>query len=326
MKSILLSGLLICSFFNAQSVHFENFESFNLGNLSASTNAFGQNNNFVGYGNVIDYQITNIDSWQGKSLEIATNGNTSAHFVSKEINAAIPHSGNTLLVADYSFYTGNIAGTGGISFTLSNLDSNYIYRPVVSLYFSAVSGKFEGRVALMQGNNRVIKTIQFGNNSYPQNVWLNVSLSYDLISGECFWTTPEGNFSLTNAPAGYALLPNLNISQYEMRITSDNTNLKAGFDNINIYYSDSVLATKEFTNSNIKNNLIVFPNPASDYLYLKSNQKITEMKIFDVSGKTLLSLSQSDQKIDISELIKGTYFLTVKNSDGSSSTQKFIKK
>lgn len=326
MKNILFVGLIFCySFYNGQSVHSENFESFSLGNLSASTNSFGQNNNFVGYGNVMDYQIKNIDPMQGKSLEISTNGSSSAHFVQKEIDASIPHSGNSLLVASYSFYTGNIAGTGGVNFTFFDFDSSYIYRPVISLYFSATSGKFEGRVALMQGNNRVFKTIQFGNSSYPPNVWLNVSLSYDVFSGEYFWTTPEGNFGLTNPPVGYSFLPNLNISQYEMRITSDNTNLKAGFDNINMYYSGNVLDIKESKNSNIQNNLIVFPNPVADYLYLKSNQKNLEIEILDPSGRIVLSLSGIKQKIDVSSLSKGNYIIVIKNSDGALSTQKFIK-
>lgn len=327
MKNILFGGLLIYSFsFNAQTLHFENFESFTLGNLSTSINSFGQNNNFVGYGNISDYQIKNIEAFYEKSLEIATNGNTSPHFVSKEIDAAIPHSGNSMLVVNYSFYTGNIAGTGGVDFTFFDVDSNNIYRPTISLFFSAVSGKFGGKVALMQGNNRIFKTIQFGNNSYPPNVWINVSLSYDMFSGEYFWTTPEGNFSLTSAPLGYVFLPYLNISKYEIKIISDNTNLKAGFDNINIYYSSGVLDVREFRNSNIQNVFEVFPNPATDYISIKSNQKISEIKIFDTSGKIVLPLSKFDQKIDISELIKGTYILTAKNSDGFLLKQKFIKK
>ncbi len=327
MKKIFFGGLFIYSFFfSGQTVHFENFELFTLGNLSNSINSIGQNNNFVGYGNVSDYQIISIETLYGKSIEIATNGNTSPHFVSKEIDAAIPHSGNSLLVGNYSFYTGNIAGTGGVDFTFFDLDSNNIYRPTISLFFNAVSGKFGGKVALMQGNNRIFKTIQFGNNSYPPNVWVNVSLSYDMFSGEYFWTTPEGSFSLTNAPVGYVFLPYLNISKYEMRIISDNTNLKAGFDNINIYYSSGVLDVKEFRNSDIQNIFEVFPNPASDYISIKSTKKISEVKIFDTSGKVVLSLSKVDQKINISELIKGTYILTAKNSDGILLKQKFIKK
>lgn len=327
MKNIFLGGLLFCSFFsNAQAVHSENFESFTLGNLSASINSFGQNNNFVGYGNISDYLIKNIETLYGRSLEIATNGNTSAHFVNKEIDGAIPHSGNSLLVANYSFYTGNIAGTGGVDFTFFDLDQNNTYRPTISLSFSAVSGKFSGKVALMQGSNRIFKTIQFGNNSYPPNTWLNVSLSYDTFSGNYFWNTPEGNFNLTSAPPGNAFIPYLNLSKYEMKVISDNTNLTAGFDNINIYYSSGVLNVGEFGNSNIQNIFEVFPSPAIDYISIKSNQKISEVKIFDTLGKVVLSLSKCDQKIDISKLIKGMYILTAKNSEGTLLKQKFIKK
>lgn len=91
----------------------------------------------------------------------------------------------------------------------------------------------------------------------------------------------------------------------------------------NISVTTATLSTVE--NALSQNTVSIYPNPVSDYLYIKSKQKISEMKIFDVSGKTVLSSGQAE-KIDVSPLVKGAYILSVKNADGTISTHKFIKK
>ncbi|MFP3591534.1 T9SS type A sorting domain-containing protein [Chryseobacterium sp. SIMBA_038] len=70
----------------------------------------------------------------------------------------------------------------------------------------------------------------------------------------------------------------------------------------------------------------VYPNPTSDYLNIKGDKKVAGIKIFDVSGKIVLSSDKGEQRIDVSHLTKGAYILTMKNTDGTSSTHKFIKK
>lgn len=91
----------------------------------------------------------------------------------------------------------------------------------------------------------------------------------------------------------------------------------------NIKVTTSTLSTAE--NLLSKNNVSIYPNPTSDYLNIKSAQNISGIKIFDASGKMVSSFSKTD-RINVSELVKGTYFVTVKNADGTSSTHKFIKK
>jgi hypothetical protein len=69
-----------------------------------------------------------------------------------------------------------------------------------------------------------------------------------------------------------------------------------------------------------ENHLIVMPNPAKDYVELKSNRKIITFKVIDVLGKVVLIGPFSNQ-IDISSLESGLYFITVENN----SYQKIIK-
>ncbi|MEY8758716.1 T9SS type A sorting domain-containing protein [Chryseobacterium tongliaoense] len=94
-------------------------------------------------------------------------------------------------------------------------------------------------------------------------------------------------------------------------------------DNISVTLQ-STLSTSEVTH--LKDDIEVYPNPAKDYLFVKNSKKNTVAEILDISGKVVLSLNGMKEKIDVSQLIKGTYFLVIKNEDGTLSKTKFIKK
>ncbi|MCT2564258.1 T9SS-dependent choice-of-anchor J family protein [Chryseobacterium herbae] len=67
----------------------------------------------------------------------------------------------------------------------------------------------------------------------------------------------------------------------------------------------------------------IFPNPASDYLYLKSSMKITDLEIFDFSGKKL-NAPYKGNKVDIRKFQSGTYIIVLTCGD-KKYTQRFIK-
>ena len=80
------------------------------------------------------------------------------------------------------------------------------------------------------------------------------------------------------------------------------------------------------TNNNlISTDLIISPNPAYNFLtiYLK-NYEIFEISIYNSLGQLVKELKHNITTIDVSNLKKGTYFITV-TSENSIETQKFIK-
>ncbi|AZA53172.1 T9SS type A sorting domain-containing protein [Chryseobacterium sp. G0201] len=93
------------------------------------------------------------------------------------------------------------------------------------------------------------------------------------------------------------------------------------FDNISL--TTSSLSTSE---NLLSQNMQVYPNPTSDYLNIKGAKKVSGIKVFDVSGRVVLSSDKAEQRLDVSQLTKGAYILNLKNADGTSSTNKFIKK
>lgn len=73
-------------------------------------------------------------------------------------------------------------------------------------------------------------------------------------------------------------------------------------------------------------NLILYPNPTKDYLNLNFNNLLYNgnYAVIDLSGKLILNAQLNSNKIDVSNIANGIYFLSV-TSEGKTQTQKFIK-
>ena len=73
-------------------------------------------------------------------------------------------------------------------------------------------------------------------------------------------------------------------------------------------------------------NLIMYPNPTRDILNLNLDNLLYNGKytITDVSGKIILNAQLNSNRIDVSNINNGVYFLSV-TSNGVTQTQKFIK-
>ncbi len=75
----------------------------------------------------------------------------------------------------------------------------------------------------------------------------------------------------------------------------------------------------------INNVFSIYPNPATNQIEVVShNLDIKNISIIDVTGKIILENKDSNQKINISNLSKGLYFIKIQ-SDKGESVQRFIK-
>jgi len=61
----------------------------------------------------------------------------------------------------------------------------------------------------------------------------------------------------------------------------------------------------------------VYPNPTADYITLQiaSKKKPKEVSVYDLSGKLVMQQAVSNDRLDLSSLMKGIYLLVFKNSD-----------
>lgn len=72
----------------------------------------------------------------------------------------------------------------------------------------------------------------------------------------------------------------------------------------------------------------LFPNPATDYIYLKAEKKVDYVSVFDITGKLLKRITPSNIgfiSLNISDLNNGAYLLYVQSSE-KSTVHKFLKK
>jgi hypothetical protein len=78
----------------------------------------------------------------------------------------------------------------------------------------------------------------------------------------------------------------------------------------------SNLSNLSTDNIEFKDEIIIYPNPVKDILHFKTEKDIFKLEILDLTGRLLSSDSISENKIDLSELIKGNYILKIYTENG----------
>jgi len=83
-----------------------------------------------------------------------------------------------------------------------------------------------------------------------------------------------------------------------------------------------------FTTNNtnlIESEVSIIPNPANDYISIKS-QSASHVTIYDTNGKIYLEMPISkNDKLNISELTEGNYFVKISNATGQVITKQIVK-
>lgn len=74
-------------------------------------------------------------------------------------------------------------------------------------------------------------------------------------------------------------------------------------------------------------NLILYPNPATDRISIKTQKTITSVTIFDVNGRRLKTISKpSIEELNVDDLVKGTYIFKINCLDSTVSFKKLLIK
>lgn len=72
----------------------------------------------------------------------------------------------------------------------------------------------------------------------------------------------------------------------------------------------------------------LYPNPSNGVYQISANSNLKSIRVFDITGKTILEKSSLDSKqdyIDISQHQEGIYFVRLTDENGNSSVEKLIK-
>ena len=96
-------------------------------------------------------------------------------------------------------------------------------------------------------------------------------------------------------------------------------NIPSGFDQASMLidyvkvYQQGELALGE--NSDIQDNVSVYPNPSSDVIYIETKTTPSNLQLLDMSGKKVHTQRINSRSVDVSDLSAGTYFLVITSNN-----------
>lgn len=192
-------------------------------------------------------------------------------------------------------------------------------------YFPTLSQdklKITNTNAIINYFNQLSGYISFENQN-PQfslsNSFVSMVDSFDASIAEFDGNYLENFWGIRIFNNPYFIAPN---NPFTYHISSDGKTLTITNANGDIAtYKKNILATNEFKTPSVK----AFPTVVSDFLYLENLENISEIQIFDASGKLILKENNHGEKnisLDLKNLKTGAYFLKI----NSKQALKFIKK
>lgn len=248
-----------------------------------------------------------------------TNHYTTGDLNRDNIKKVMLGKGNTLIVMGDAFFTGGNF-TNMVAFELNRSTGAQSWAANVNIMGSDVF--YDGLVDSTQNNTFMTCRIDGPNGTDMGSVGLS-------SNGLPFWQATYTNPSLsTGRDNAYCMLmdkgKNIILSGVAETRGSNST---SAVDVITLKYSAIVTGINETTKEPAS--IVLYPNPTKDLLILKHNEtKLTgaEIRIVNALGQVVLDGTSEtfEQKINVSELPKGVYFIKIQNN-GLTATGKFIK-
>jgi hypothetical protein len=237
-------------------------------------------------------------------------------------------TGNNIIKATCSFYTGSANGTGQVYFTLFDDASSPVV--ITSLIYNVATKTITagGSLTTVATGARGFFGIKTLGTTYPANTWVNIGMAYNMTTGAYTWQTPQELYTLSAAPnANYSLVPGLDIGQYRtynINATGNTAAYTWAIDDVNVSYSNNlVLGTDDISKAKA-NQTEIYPNPVVDYLTVKSDSKVNKVEVYDMTGRNMNSILNGD-KVNVTNLNSGNYIINIETKEGKVS-KKFIKK
>jgi len=72
-------------------------------------------------------------------------------------------------------------------------------------------------------------------------------------------------------------------------------------------------------------NVQLYPNPTSDYVYIRINKKIESLSVYNLQGQLILSQNTNQKYLNVSNLTKGVYLIKIKTYNQVVTKKLFIQ-
>ena len=146
-------------------------------------------------------------------------------------------------------------------------------------------------------------------------------IAVNKINNDIYFTKSDGTivYKIANGATNYTTYLSGLVTGKNGLAVNNNFLYVTDYDNRKIFKSTSVLKNETFE----KTNTTIFPNPANNFISIKSDGiDIEKVDILDINGKLITTISKDFEKINVENLTKGIYILKVNNANNSA---KFIK-
>lgn len=188
---------------------------------------------------------------------------------------------------------------------------SYIWK-TQNLTFSPQNLVFEFWIDFDLGaNDYVYRYYDIGNGWQLSATYYNGNHSWNLAGYKKASFNYTGNYSVFNFKFNM-----------ESNMWSDNE-IGANIDDIALYGSGPSLVEKYAG----KEGVLIWPNPANDFLSVSAETVIRRLEIMDVSGKTIVveNPNTSQIQLDLQTLNPGVYFVKTTLQNGKCLTTKVVK-
>jgi Pectate lyase superfamily protein/Secretion system C-terminal sorting domain len=163
-----------------------------------------------------------------------------------------------------------------------------------------------------EGQARIIKTVNGGKSEmlggliYPAGVFpTRDEIAFECINS-CQSMTYVGTNYVTNGFYGIVMKETQGLETKILR-TSDVGGISMPF-----YLSSKMnCGITSISNTNSEVTPSVFPNPASDFLFINSEKEITKIELINTMGQVMLSIKNPLKSINISDLPKGLFIAKI---------------
>lgn len=230
----------------------------------------------------------------------------------------------------------NASSSNYVSATITNLDANlnYYYRLKAmhngqAIYSEERVFNFSSNIIIVNGTIEETQTnsLKLKGLINCQGAYLtNIHFEYGVTNSFGSLITGTPNFAYgynTNLISGLINNPLANQTYYYRLVANNNGN---------VIYSDTyqyTTGTLSSTDFDLEKEILIFPNPATNFLNIKSNatEKIKSVEFYNTLSQLVYydNVSNiSDIKIDISNLKKGIYFVKINFENSKVASSKLI--
>src|SRR5690554_334712 len=226
-------------------------------------------------------------------------------------------AGNNIMKFEYEFYgssTGNFTQKGGVQ----SQGTNLITAGFVTVVTERINANY------FQTTSVISMNLKSSNNSVPRDTWTKLEMFIDYNTNDVYFyfptlnilesrsfshnRIPEGvSFSITVHPSAVVKLDNIKLSALQT-------------------LPSHLVSVRDFVSSKFN----VFPNPVTDVVTITNSESIgiEQIEVFDISGKTVKSLSfnnENEVQLNLGDFASGMYLLHIKTNEGVA-VKKVVKK